>query len=596
MNGLKLPTGKYLADILEFLPSGKIIFKFDTGCGATYAELVARRHSLLIEPYIPVILGKSNEKVLAVYGNITVTDIIKYFQLELEYFKIVSTPEGLSKIIEAAEELKIDIRNSFFLLIDECEKLIQDVGFRPRIVEAMDEFFLFKNRSFISATPIQPTDPRFKEEEFENFYIFPETKKLIPINLRNTNSIASTIKDYFNKNRSEQYLIFINSTERIAAIIEFLNIKDESQIFCSKESADKLKINGIMNSKELFRVCDMRKYNFFTSRFFTAFDMILNNKPNVLIVSDVMKTPHSALDPNTDIIQIVGRARKGVCDITHISNSNPHLISKSPTEVLEFLNGSKEAYLAIKALRDTTNKIGAFDVLDEALRLVKFSTFINKHDDSINHFMLDQEVYDNRIKGYYQSSENLIKAYEESERFDVTARNEVYNLDDAKIDKLKKGISEKEVMTVVCEAFEAGFTDAEHCYNLAPNRALYQLIETHNLKYKYYHTLGIDKIRELEYNPGKIRDAYDKHLMLNSPDFFRLLLSLKLVFKRKKRATGKSIGKILRFYFRKYHIRLKPTVTQLSYWFEVDPKKRVTIGYEADGKEVKGYEIGRCRV
>ena len=56
MNRFILPDGDYLSAHFKFLPANKIIYKTLTGCGATHLELNSERNSILIEPYIPVIV------------------------------------------------------------------------------------------------------------------------------------------------------------------------------------------------------------------------------------------------------------------------------------------------------------------------------------------------------------------------------------------------------------------------------------------------------------------------------------------------------------------------------------------------------------
>ncbi|HEY0056592.1 MAG TPA: hypothetical protein VGB63_14655 [Pedobacter sp.] len=172
-NTVKLIEDRYLDAVIKNLPSKKIIYKYETGCGATHLELfISKRHSIVIEPYIPVILGKSNEDVFAVYGDVTSEDIVDYLSISRKHYKLVSTPEGLKKIKDACDDLEINMYKKFFLLVDECEKLIQDVDFRDGIIDVMDDFFLFNKSSFISATPIPPTDPRFTQHGFEDFDIY----------------------------------------------------------------------------------------------------------------------------------------------------------------------------------------------------------------------------------------------------------------------------------------------------------------------------------------------------------------------------------------------------------------------------------------
>jgi hypothetical protein len=55
---IKLPKGKKIGDIMSFLPSNALINKTITGCGATHAEIHAKRNSLLTLPNVPVIIGK----------------------------------------------------------------------------------------------------------------------------------------------------------------------------------------------------------------------------------------------------------------------------------------------------------------------------------------------------------------------------------------------------------------------------------------------------------------------------------------------------------------------------------------------------------
>lgn len=75
---------KHLSDVLEEIPSNVILYKTLTGIGATYSEIKAQRHSIIIEPNVPVIIGKcnsdkhKNDNLLGVYEGVTTDRIIKY--------------------------------------------------------------------------------------------------------------------------------------------------------------------------------------------------------------------------------------------------------------------------------------------------------------------------------------------------------------------------------------------------------------------------------------------------------------------------------------------------------------------------------------
>lgn len=67
----------------------------------------------------------------------------------------------------------------------------------------------------------------------------------------------------------------------------------------------------------------MKKYNFFTGRFFTAFDLDLPYQPDLVMVTDPYNSEYTILDIDTDCIQICGRFRNGIKSATHIYRVNP---------------------------------------------------------------------------------------------------------------------------------------------------------------------------------------------------------------------------------------------------------------------------------
>ncbi len=592
-NNVTLPDGKYLDTVLTKLPHKKIIYKYFNGCGETQIELRYKRNRILIEKYIPVILGKASEKIFPVHGDVHTDDIVDYLSKKRKYYKIVSTPEGLRKIINACIELDMNIYKMFFLVVDECEKLIQDVDFRPGIIEVMDEFFKFKKSSFISATPIPPSDPRFKEKGFEDFFIHPQTKTPIPIDLYSTNNLASTIKNYFNKHKADHYLIFINSTERIASVAKFLGIEEEMQVFCAEASVNTLKADETIAATDLWDVKKLKKYNALTSRFFTAFDMKLDFKPNVLIISDVVKVAHTALDPETDIIQIIGRARNGVNHIAHITNWDAGLESKSPEEIKGFIDGSFQTYNTIRELRDTTNNPDGRKLCDEALDMISFKRFVNQKTGNVCHYMWDNELHSHAVRGYYKSASNLILAYENTKRFKVNHIAERYNLQDKDMKYLEKGLSDKKTIEYITEAIHAHISWLEeNPFSIQNNHAFNSLVRSHKILYKYYRELGIDKIRELDYKRWKIEREYTHSQIKNSTSYLKLNHSLDLRFNPKdnfeRLFTTQQIQKTLTFLYRRYNIILPATVAQLRKWFHV---RRTTVGYREDGTEIKKHKI-----
>ena len=61
INLSELGKVQYLTEVLPEIPTNTILYKKLTGLGATYGEITAKRNSIIIEPNVPVIIGKCND-------------------------------------------------------------------------------------------------------------------------------------------------------------------------------------------------------------------------------------------------------------------------------------------------------------------------------------------------------------------------------------------------------------------------------------------------------------------------------------------------------------------------------------------------------
>ena len=66
---ITIDAGQRFDAVMPEIPTNSIINKTVTGCGATYAEINAPRHSVIIEPNVPVIEGKMKKhpQILGVF-------------------------------------------------------------------------------------------------------------------------------------------------------------------------------------------------------------------------------------------------------------------------------------------------------------------------------------------------------------------------------------------------------------------------------------------------------------------------------------------------------------------------------------------------
>ena len=119
---------QYLTEVLPQIPTDTILYKKLTGLGATYGEIKAKRNSIIIEPNVPVIIGKCNDpkhrndNLFGVYEGIYTDDIVKYLEKSgKKYYKILTTPESFQKV-KAALALREKCLPEIFKAV-ECAKV-----------------------------------------------------------------------------------------------------------------------------------------------------------------------------------------------------------------------------------------------------------------------------------------------------------------------------------------------------------------------------------------------------------------------------------------------------------------------------------------
>lgn len=424
---IKISKGQMLCDIMDSIKSNTIIEKTLCGIGATTLELKSERNSIIVEPNIPVITGKMQyyPTICGVYDGVTTKDITEYIKNQSGFKKIMTTPEGFIKIKSACRRLKINMWKEYFLLFDECEKLVQDIDYRKNISLPLKDFFKFDSKAIVSATPIIPSDPRFKEQDFIHIKVQPNYNYRSKLLLYQTNSpillACFAIQQVLKKQKT--VCVFFNTVKGISNIIEKLNIMGQSNIYCGKESAAELSKEGLTNvfseiitDKNGF--AQLNKCNFFTSRFYSAVDINLQYMPVVIIVSDAYSYPFTMVDPKTESIQIFGRFRNGVAKRVHITNYNYKLQIKTQSQLKAYLEGQHEIYSELYEKRCATIKAGEVDILDQALMSVDYARYVDENC-SINHFMYDNAYADELTKGLYKNKAGIKKGYEDTLAYDV---------------------------------------------------------------------------------------------------------------------------------------------------------------------------------
>jgi len=525
------------------IPAQSIIYKTVTGIGATHSEIVAPRNSIIVLPHISIVTSKHEyykEKLkvntFAVYGEISQHQIFEYLRTCQGHVKLLTTPKGLNKIINVMKYSKnngedIPYKSIFFLLIDECHKIVQDAFYRTDMVELMEHFFEFDNKAMVSATPIPPSDPRFRKQGFKHIKVTPEYDFKQDVELIHADSLVNGLQSYLRENESDHYCIFFNSIVGINSLIKQLDLVNDYHIFCAKQSTDELKVNRELNASfnlEEFKKChgEFKKYNFFTSSFFNGLDIILKYKPNIVMLTDCSYKDHTMLDPYTDILQIIGRFRKQdkkelpYNKITHINNAASKVLNPiSEEQALLKVQQSKCVYDHIYVLKKSLANDDYDELFEQALSTVKPYAHLLKKDGEFCHFLFDNYMDDERVKNYYQSASALRTAYSDTKLYNIINKREIYEKSERiKLQKKSLRYSPEMNRTMAQALLELEDYKGIDVYN--EQRAIIEKLSP--LVFKAYDRLGYDMIKSFGFKKTKIEKAVLKLDIAEGKNFFPL--------------------------------------------------------------------------
>ncbi|MCR9010839.1 hypothetical protein [Gabonibacter chumensis] len=504
---------------IKEIETNVIIDKTLTGIGATYWELhLAKRPSIIIEPNVPVIIGKA-EKVdnsLAVYALCTKTQVKNFLKNKsITNKKLLTTPEGFEKIRKAARELGIDIYKEFFCLFDECEKITQDVDYRPRISQPINDFFKFEKKAMVSATPLEMHHPELEHQNFKIWKIVPNFDYKKNMTLIVTRSFNRTMTGRLREliQNSQCLCIFFNSTMGINKVITYLLnnnlIKEEDyKVYCSNKSVKALKECNFKNSHENLDL-PLARINFFTCRFFSAVDIYTVTKPDILVLSDC-NIPHSIVDPYTEVIQAQGRFRNKYADgntynsLTVISNINEEMEVMTGEEISAMIRQFETTYQNLnQRLEESTTEVEKKAILKD-LEKVRYTELLDEEGE-INYFSVDNLYNEERVKGYYTSARNLHEAYEGTGHFNINFTDDTKGLgedDKLAMRKASKKQLWKKVVSHLDRLQQLVLQNPDH--DITPDIEILRAFEDAGYIMKAYDTIGKAAIEQADYKKGEI--------------------------------------------------------------------------------------------
>jgi len=298
-----------------------------------------------------------------------------------------------------------------------------------------------------------------------------------------------------------------------------LDIEEDSKVFCAEESISALELLKFYNASN--ELGDFKRYNFLTSRFFSAVDVKLDYKPDVIMITDVYSARHSILDPITEVVQISGRFRKKqeskdrvtTNSLTHITNLQSKIEFQTPNQAAEYIEAALSAYQTMTNNRDSDIRQGAVDTYTQGMANTEIKDFI-KPDGTVDTYMFDNYLHQQRVRSYYKDYESLNEAYIKSEHFNVKYTPFVHQISDE--DNMQLAMAKSQVQRTEAVA----------------NLLLKYTEKTEGLQFRFY-----DPETEINRLRAKYSDVVDAFFIIGYPimkaNMFKMHLIQKLVAKEK---------------------------------------------------------------
>ena len=582
-----------MSDIYTIEPS-TILCKTLTGLGATYSEIKAKRHSIIIELNQPPIVGKckdpkhKKDNLFGVMQKVTADDVIEYLEDTItngKLIKILCTPESFYKVKQAFEYLELNMYTMCFMLLDECHKLVKDNDYREDITLPIDDFFHFDEKAMVSATPIIPSDPRFEEQEFMLVEVKPSYNYTKAMNIVHTNNVLEALKVTLPQIQQAQeeprsICFFINSTEMIHQLMNKLNIIEDSAVFCSTKSVDKLKRNRFNRAYDNWNDKHKKPYMFFTSRFYTALDIELDEKPDIVFVTEPYFAEYTMIDPCTDAVQAIGRFRDGVSTIHHIVNTNENYPVRIKSGIVEYLKASRDAYKAIKNIYLCATSIEARNAFKAALDILPFNKMLKNG--RTDYFAIDNYIDEALVKSSYNNIDLLVTLYGKTSHFKIKISDSLFYPfgDKERLTLENKNMSIKESRKKLVEILESLKDDMD---SHIIQSHIEELRRLDPFIVEAYEKIGREVIEINNYSPKRIKEAMIMKDYREKTTGIEFVLLLKNSFQ---------IGKC---YTLKY---IKAELVRLYKMLDISPKDAVTAQtirefFQVENCKLKGQKALR---
>ena len=246
----------------------------------------------------------------------------------------------------------------------------------------------------------------------------------------------------------------------------------------------------------------MMRYNWLTSRFYNAVDIKLEDKPNIILLTNCYFSEHTIMDPYSDSIQAVGRFRNGVASLTHLVNVNPNFRVQTEEEVRGYIRGLEYAHKLLVGYRDTAPDAEKRSIWQEFLDNSPFKKYLVNGKKSF--YKIDCDVVDAVVKGYYNHKELIYAAYNSCDSFNVYMEETLYAFGDyERLQRDNPKLTRKESRMQIVEQLEM----LGYCETHMEFESRQELIHSDPFIVEAYETVGKEVIEKLNYREKLIREA-----------------------------------------------------------------------------------------
>ena len=357
----------------------------------------------------------------------------------------------------------------------------------------------------------------------------------------------------------------------IYSFIKQLGIENESTVFCAKKSVEKLKNSKFKSTFEQWDKSKVKKYNFFTSRFYNALDIELDIQPTIMMITEVYFAEYSMIDPNTDAIQAIGRFRNGVDKVYHIFNTNDNFPIRTEEEINGYINACEEVYKSLKTLYDCATSEGTRDAYREALNIVPYNKMLDKEGKK-NFFAIDNYKDETLLKSSYHDKERVFDNYINNKLFDVKLQSTYYPYGDFERLKMEnKSSSLKEKRKEIVRQLELLKGDDEtELIRVYKN----DLRFADPFIYDAYEAIGKEMIESLNYSVKQIKEAMILKKFREKTEGTEFIQLIKNSFKVGKKYTLKYIKEELTRIYDLTGLKPQKTITgqSIKQFFDTEDK------------------------